>query len=612
MRKKKLWLIRTLAAALILSAAVPVCPSLAAEDSEYTESYEDTGEETTEETEYIPESYYWTVESNEISGWPQGPQIEAEAAVVMDADTGAFLYSKNMDRKEYPASITKIMTALVAIESGKLDSKIKFSENAVYNLEEGSSHVGIQVGEVLSMRRALYGLMLESANDVANGIAETVGGSISGFADLMNAKAAELGCVNTHFTNPHGLQNEEHYTCARDMALITQAALKHPTFQKIAGTTNYTCPKTNKVDEERYWYNHNQMIQKDAEYYYEGCFGGKTGFTSDALNTLVSYAKKDGRTLICVELHVNGKDKAYSESHAMLDYAFENFQNVTVPANESTVTRSQLIGMDNLGELSALRTGEMDETLVSGPSEVTVTIPKTAEASAVERKGNGSGGLIYSYNGWQVGNTSLSYNSFSFDVPTPSTVPVNYTEIIEETEPGVKGMVQMAVRKTTAFGKTAGKAIGEFFRTLPEKFTWLKDKILWLIDWINEHDIMAAVVGLILLLILIPILGIAWARNSNAQKIRKQRKKEREERIRMEKSIDSKPVSEIEAELRAEIEKDRLERQQAVEEAREMHVEEEPAGQICFLLMHAEIILCHPDDFSLFSPIHSLQGIPVF
>ena len=562
MRKKKLWLIRMLAAALILSAAVPVCPSLAAEDSEYTETYDDTGEDTAEdsgeETEYIPESYYWTVESNEISGWPQGPQIEAEAAVVMDADTGAFLYSKNMDRKEYPASITKIMTALVAIESGKLDSKIQFSENAVYNLEEGSSHVGIQVGEVLSMRRALYGLMLESANDVANGIAETVGGSISGFADLMNAKAAELGCVNTHFTNPHGLQNEEHYTCARDMALITQAALKHPTFQKIAGTTNYTCPKTNKVDEERYWYNHNQMIQKDAEYYYEGCFGGKTGFTSDALNTLVSYAKKDGRTLICVELHVNGKDKAYSESHAMLDYAFENFQNVTVPANESTVTRSQLIGMDNLGELSALRTEAMDETLVSGPSEVTVTIPKTAEASAVERKGDGSGGLIYSYNGWQVGNTSLSYNSFSF---------------------GVKGMVQMAVRKTTAFGKTAGKAIGEFFRTLPEKFTWLKDKILWLIDWINEHDIMAAVVGLILLLILIPILGIAWARNSKAQKIRKQRKKEREERIRIEKSIDSKPVSEIEAELRAEIEKDRLERQQAVEEAREMHVEEEPVSQ---------------------------------
>lgn len=583
MRKKKLWLLHALAAALILSGTAPALPSAASEDSEYTESYDDTEEETAEETEYIPESYYWTVESNEVSGWPQGPQIEAEAAVVMDADTGAFLYSKNMDGKEYPASITKIMTALVAIENADLNCKIKFSENAVYNLEEGSSHAGIQVGEILSMRRALYGLMLESANDVANGIAEKVGGSISGFADMMNAKAAELGCVNTHFTNPHGLQNEDHYTCARDMALITQAALKHPTFRKIAGTTTYTCPKTNKVADERYWYNHNQMIQKDAQYYYEGCFGGKTGFTSDALNTLVSYAERDGRTLICVELHVNGKDKAYSESHAMLDYAFENFQNVTVPANESTKTRSQLIGMDNLGELSALRTEDLDETLVSGPGEVTVTIPKTADASAVERKGDGLGGLIYSYNGWQVGSADLSYSSLSFEVPTPSTVPVNYTEIIEETEPGIKGMAQVAFRKTkaglTTFGKNAGKAIGEFFRTLPEKLSWLKDKIIQLIDWINENDIMAAVVGLILLLILLPILGIAWARNSRAQKIRKQRKKEREERIRIEKSIDSKPVSEIEAELRAEIERDRLERQQAIEEAREMHVEEEAVSQ---------------------------------
>ena len=257
---------------------------------------------------------------------------------------------------------------------------------------------------------------------------------------------------------------------------------------------------------------------------------------------------------------------------------------MTVAANEKTESRSQLIGMDNLGELSALRTEALDEALVSGPNEVTVTIPKTADASSVVRKGDGSGGLAYEYNGWQVGSAALSYNSLSFDVPTPSTVPVNYTEIIEETEPGIKGRVQVAFRKTKAFGKQAGKVLGsfgrnagtaikEFFQTLPEKFTWLKERIVWLIDWINENDIMAAAVGLLLLLILLPILGIAWARNARAEKIRKQRKKEREERIRIEKSIDSKPVSEIEAELRAELEKDRLERQQAIEEAREMHVE---------------------------------------
>ena len=191
--------------------------------------------------------------------------------------------------------------------------------------------------------------------------------------------------------------------------------------------------------------------------------------------------------------------------------------------------------MDNLGELSALRTEALDEALVSGPNEVTVTIPKTADASSVVRKGDGSGGLAYEYNGWQVGSAALSYNSLSFDVPTPSTVPVNYTEIIEETEPGIKGRAQVAFRKTKAFGKQGRKGSGQFGR-MPEQHqrilpdpsgevTWLKERIVWLIDWINENDIMAAAVGLLLLLILLPILGIAWARNARAEKIRKQRKK---------------------------------------------------------------------------------------
>lgn len=587
MRKKKFWPLPVVIASLVLSSAVPALPSAASEDSGYDEYYEDSYEETgtEEETEYIPESYYLPIESNETVSWPQGPQIEAEAAVVMDADTGAFLYSKNMYAKEYPASITKIMTSLIAIENGDLKSRIKFSENAVYNLEEGSSHAGIQVGEIMTMTRALYGLMLESANDIANGIAEKVGGSISGFADMMNAKAEELGCANTHFVNPHGLQNEDHYTCARDMALITQEALKHPTFRKIAGTTNYTCPKTNKVDEERYWYNHNQMIQPNEEYYYEGCFGGKTGFTNDALNTLVSYAKKDGRTLICVELRVNGKNKAYSESHAMLDYAFENFQNVTIPVTDKNKTRSQLLGMDNLGELSLLRAEELNELVMNGANEVTVTIPKNADISEVVRTSDGAGGLNYTYNGWNVGNVKLSFSPLTYQVPTPSTVPLTYTEIIEETEPGIKGVAQVAFRKTKAFGKTAGKeivkfgkkakdALVDFGKHVPGWLSGLKDKGQELIDWLNENDIMAAVMGLILLIILIPILVVVWVRNVRIQKIRKMRKKEREERTRIESAIDSKSVSEIEAELRAEIERDRLERQRAVEEARNMHVEE--------------------------------------
>ena len=214
MKKRIIWLLSVMTAAVFLSPLAPVSYVRATEDTEYEEETEDP----------YPDSYYLPIESNSVEGWPQAYAIQADAAVVMDAETGAFLFSKNMDAKEYPASITKIMTTMLALENCSLDTEITFSESAVYNLEEGSSHAGIQVGEVMTMEQALYGLMLESANDIANGIAEQVSGSQSAFAELMTEKAAELGCVNTHFTNSHGLHNEEHYTCAYDMALTAQAA----------------------------------------------------------------------------------------------------------------------------------------------------------------------------------------------------------------------------------------------------------------------------------------------------------------------------------------------------------------------------------------------------
>lgn len=562
MRKKKLWLLPVVIASLALSGTEPARTVWAAEDIGYEE---DTGDE--EETEPpVPESYNWTIESNETKGWPAGPKIEAEAAAVMDADTGAFLYSKNMNAKEYPASITKIMTALLAVENAPLDAKITFSEEAVYTLEEGSSHAGIQVGEIMTMEQALYGLMLESANDIANGIAEEVGGSQKGFADMMNQRAKDLGCTNTHFVNAHGLHSEEHYTCAKDMAIITREAIKNPLFREFAGTTHYTCPKTNKVDEERYWYNHNQMIQPEAMYYYVGCLGGKNGFTEDALNTLVTYAQKDGRTLICVEIRVNGKDKAYSESHAMLDYAFENFENISIPVIDENKTRCELLGVDYLGMLGTLRTEDLNQTAMKGEGTVKVSVPKGTDSSKVTCSGE-NGGFDYSFNGWNVGHSEASFSPLFYQVPVPQTVPLTYTEQ-EETEPGIKGMAQVAVRKTKAFGrelvklgKSAGKAAGEFFEDIPGGLAGWKESLGDVMKWLNENDIMAAVLGLILLIILLPILGIALARNAKSQKIRKMRKKEREERTRIEKSIDSKSVSEIEAELRAEIERDRLERQ---------------------------------------------------
>ena len=325
MRKKKLWLIRTLAAALILSAAVPVCPSLAAEDSEYTETYDDTGEDTAEdsgeETEYIPESYYWTVESNEISGWPQGPQIEAEAAVVMDADTGAFLYSKNMDRKEYPASITKIMTAMLALQSGKLNDTVTITQDNV-TLEDGSQVCGFVAGDQVTLDQLLHCLLVYSGNDAASAIAEYVGGSTENFVQMMNDYAAKLGCTGTHFSNPHGLQDENHYTTPYDIYLMLNEAFTYPEFTEITELPSYTVTYTGSDGTEK------STTLTATDHYLTGeatapkdvtILGGKTGTTEVAGNCLAILTQNAyGKTFVSIVMGADTKELLYQEMNSLL------------------------------------------------------------------------------------------------------------------------------------------------------------------------------------------------------------------------------------------------------------------------------------------------------
>lgn len=552
---------------LVVSMVLPAGTAMASEETDYEESYEEPieGETETETEDPFPESYYLPIESNEVEGWPQGPQIEAEAAVVMDADTGAFLYSKNMDAREYPASITKIMTALIALENGDLNSRIVFSENAVYNLEEGSSHTGIQPGEEMTLRRALYGLMLVSANDVANGIAEHIAGSNEAFADLMNQKAAELGCLNTHFTNPHGLQNEEHYTSARDMALITQAAMENWMFRRIVRTYSYTCPETNMVDEKRYWINHNNMLP-EGEHPYEGCIGVKNGFTSDALNTLVVAARRDGRTLISVILRVNGAEKAYAETAQILDYAFENFKNVTMEYNEAAITRADLLGMNTLGESGVLNQGDLSAKVLEGEEEVLLTIPNSADISEVTGTLGSNLNLEYSYHGWRVGGEQLVVSSMDYTVPTPDKSEIARLESIQvENKTGIEGIIQNV-------SNTAAKVPEYLTEEVPQWLGAVENAWYDLMDFIYDNDIMAAVVCFILILLLLPFLCVAFVRNRKSQKIRKQRKREREERIKREEDIDRKSVTQIELELREELAK--ISREQAANKQQETEQKE--------------------------------------
>lgn len=202
-----------------------------------------------------------TMKSLAAPQWPDHVSIQADGGIVMDADTGTILYGKNMDQQYYPASITKILTALIVLEHCGLDEMVSFSHDDVYNVEAGSSSAGIDEGDVLTVRDCLYALLLASANESANALACHVSGSREAFAKLMNEKAASLGCTGSNFTNPSGLNDENHYTTAHDMALITREAIKNPEFLTINITRSYRLAPTKRSPEGGYVANHHIVLK---------------------------------------------------------------------------------------------------------------------------------------------------------------------------------------------------------------------------------------------------------------------------------------------------------------------------------------------------------------
>ena len=279
-----------------------------------------------------PAAYYEAVQTDALANWPQGPAIYAESGILVDLDTQEILYSKNIDKQLYPASITKVMTTLVAIESSSPEEPVTFSQHALDSIEWDSSNIGCRLNETLTMEQCWYAMMLNSANEVCCGVAEHISGSIEAFVEKMNQKAAELGCTNTHFSNPNGLPDETHYTTAHDMALIANAAYQNETFRQIFSTRQYEIPPTPQYTETRYLYNHHKMMQPDTEYYYEDCLGGKTGYTEAALNTLVTFASRNGKTLLCVTMRTQGR-QVYTDTASLFDYGFTQ----TFPAGEAAL-----------------------------------------------------------------------------------------------------------------------------------------------------------------------------------------------------------------------------------------------------------------------------------
>ncbi len=286
------------------------------------------------------------IQTNQIENWPAGPAIGAEGAILLEANTGVILYAKNIDERLYPASTTKLMTSLLAAENLKIDEMITFSSNAVFSIEPGSSHIGIDAGQSMPMEECLYGILTASANEVANAVAEHIAGSLDGFADMMNERAKELGCKNTHFVNAHGLHDENHYTSAYDLALIARAFFQNEFLSKMGNTASHHFEATETQPDDFIKRNKHQLITGDIAY--KGIKGGKTGFTSQARQTLVTCAEQNGMKLICVVMKEESPEQ-FNDTVKLFDYGFTNFSVVNVVENETkySIQRSGFFNTSN-------------------------------------------------------------------------------------------------------------------------------------------------------------------------------------------------------------------------------------------------------------------------
>ena len=276
-----------------------------------------------------------TIPSFKASAAAAAPSVSADSAILMDANTGEILYSKNMDAAYPPASTTKIMTALLTLENCKLDDVVTVGKKPP--MADGSK-IYIFEGEQLTVKQLLYGLLLSSANDCAEALAEHMGGSVEGFAEMMNKRAKELGCENTNFVNPSGLYDENHKTSSHDLALILGELSTHKEYSEIATTLSYILPATNKSALERPLWNENKLIQKNnTAYYYQYCLGGKTGYTIQSQHSYVSVAEKDGRRLVLALVHDSQKT-FFRDAINLFDYGYNGFEKVAVYSKGDVVT----------------------------------------------------------------------------------------------------------------------------------------------------------------------------------------------------------------------------------------------------------------------------------
>ena len=434
--------------------------------------------------------------------WPKGPDqgsLSSASAIVMELSTGTVLYSKNIHKKHYPASITKIMTSLLTLENSSPSDVVTFTEAEAHGIETGSSSMYCVPGEKFTIEQVLYGIMLQSANEMCLVAADHVAGSVDKFVEMMNQRVAQLGLKDTHFMNPNGLHNDDHYTSAYDMACIAREAWKNPSFQKICGTRTYQVKSTNKRKASEILggqlLNHHQMIngyETSSRYEKDYVIGGKTGYTSMAHSTLVTFAEKDGMQLVSVIMKGNsskqGEPNEYTDTTRILDYAFEKFSKHAVNGENSDVNENLFNTFDSYfnADQSPLRLSA--ESAVILPKGVALRKAKQQiqydNSVKLQDGENGIGTVKYTYDGRMVGSTDIIYDS---------------TKSASHLDEASRRIVDSEIRQI----KTNNKK----HAVILQKLSGIKYSFYNMVSFFRDRVILVIVAALVILLIVLLVLN---------------------------------------------------------------------------------------------------------
>ncbi len=408
---------RTSSVFFLLASAV-LCCSLCANTMTVHATYEELTQEA-EERKALP------IQSNDIENWPAGPAVSAESAILMDIDTGSILYAKNIHKKSYPASTTKLLTCLIAVEQGNLDDMVSFSDTAIFSVPTDGSKIGMDVGESITLEQSLYGILVGSANEVANAVGEYISGSLEEFINLMNERAAQLGCTDSHFMNTNGLHDDNHYTSAYDLALISAAFFQNDMLCKIGNTDRYEFTATATQPDDFILKNKHRLITGEDPY--DGILGGKTGYTDQARQTLVTCAEQNGMRLVCVVFKEESPSQ-FTDTIELFDYGFHNFQLMNISEHEDKyqIEPSGFLqtGNDIFGSSKPILTIDNNSSVIIPNTVSFDDLDSTIDYNVSDE--NRIAQIEYSYNDTYVGSAYLELaadnaSNYEFDTNLETT-----------------------------------------------------------------------------------------------------------------------------------------------------------------------------------------------